>query len=161
MPERENISIREFKSSDLDVIKGLIRRTIELCYCNAYPEEAIRFFKEWHCADRILKDAKEGYTIVLEKDNQIIGTGTIVDNHITRVFVDLAFQRQGFGKVIMRKLEERANSLGIGAVILDASIPSKKFYDSLGYRTLEEAFIPIENGKRLDFYKMEKVLIKK
>ena len=96
----------------------------------------------------------------MEKDNQIIGTGTIVDNHMMRVFVNLVFQKQGFGKLIMLKLEERAASLGIDIVILDASIPSKKFYDSLGYQTLEETFIPVENGKRLDFYRMEKALIK-
>jgi GNAT superfamily N-acetyltransferase len=161
MPKQKNISIGKFKLSDLDVIKKLIHHTIDMCYSNAYPREAIKFFKDWHCDDRILKQSKEGYTIVLEKNNQIIGTGTIVDNHIMRVFVEPAFQKQGFGKLIMRKLEEKAVSLGIDVVILDASLPSKKFYDLLGYKTLEKTFIPVENGERLDFYKMEKILTNK
>ena len=129
-----------------------------MCYSEVYPKEAVQFFKDWHCDDRILKEAKEGYTIVLEKDNQIIGTGTIADNHIMRVFVDPVFQKQGFGKLIMQKLEEKAASLNIASVILDASIPSKEFYDSLGYKTLEKTFIPVENGERLDYYKMQKSL---
>jgi len=74
------------------------------------------------------------------------------------VFVQPAFQRQGFGKIIIHKLEAKAATLGITVVKLDASIPSKKFYDSLGYQTLEETFIPVENGRRLDFYKMGKIL---
>jgi hypothetical protein len=38
-------------------------------------------------------------------------------------------------------------------------LPSKRFYDSLGYITLEETFLEVENGKRLDYYKMQKSLI--
>lgn len=158
MSDRRNISIREFRSSDLGVVKSLIDHTIDTCYSSVYPKEAVQFFKGWHCDDRIQKDAKEGYTIVLEKDNQIIGTGTIVDNQIMRVFVQPALQKRGFGKLIMQKLEEKALSEGISVVKLDASLPSKEFYDSSGYVTLEETFLEVENNKRLDYYKMEKSL---
>jgi GNAT superfamily N-acetyltransferase len=108
----------------------------------------------------ILEDAKEGYTILLYEDTRIVGTGTIVDEDIKRVFVDPAFQRRGFGRLIMRKLEERVVSAGIDVVKLDASLPSKTFYDALGYVTLEKAFREVGNNKRLDFYKMEKALVK-
>jgi len=158
MSKRNNVSIREFKSSDLSVIEDLIRNTIDVCYSNAYPEEAIKFFKDYHCGESILKGAEEGYTIVLEQDDQIIGTGTLVDDHVMRVFVKPECQKLGFGKIIMRNLEAKALSQGISVVELDASLPSKKFYDLLGYVTLEETFLAVENGKRLDYYKMEKSL---
>jgi predicted GNAT family N-acyltransferase len=76
-----------------------------------------------------------------------------------RVFVEPALQKRGLGKLIMQKLEEKALSSAISIVKLDASLPSKKFYDSLGYVTLEETFLEVENGKKLDYYKMEKSLI--
>ena len=103
---------------------------------------------------------KEGYTIVLEQNSQITGTGTIIDDHILRVFVKPEFQKHGFDKLIMQKLEEKALLAGVGIVKLDASLPSKKFYDSLGYTTLEATFLEVENGKRLDYYKMQKSVIK-
>ena len=140
-------------------VKSLIQTTIDACYPKVYPKEAVEFFKDWHCDERILKDAKEGYTILLNKDARIVGTGTIVDDHVKRVFVDPAFQGHGFGKLIMRKLEERAVSTSIDIVKLDASLPSKMFYDALGYVTLERAFLDVGNNKRLDFYKMEKTLV--
>jgi GNAT superfamily N-acetyltransferase len=155
-----DITIRKFTPSDLDTVRALIQRTIDVCYSGIYPEEAVWFFKAWHCDDNILRDAKEGYTILLEKDRRIIGTGTIVSNEIKRVFVEPEFQKHGFGKLIMQRLEEKALSAGISIVDLSASLPSKKFYDSLGYVTLEETFIEVENGKKLDFYRMEKSLIK-
>ena len=161
MPKPDNVSIRKFKTSDLDTARDLIRNTIDVCYSGVYSEEAVRFFEGWHCDENILKDANEGHTIVLEKDGRIIGTGTIIGNEIKGVFVEPAFQKYGFGKLLMQKLEEKAFSAGIRVVKLDASLPSKKFYDSLGYITVEKTFLEVENSKRLDYYKMEKSLIRK
>ncbi len=158
MSEQKNISIREFRPSDLAVVKRLILRTIDICYAEVYPKEAVQFFEDWHCDEKILEDANKEYTIVLEKNNQIVGTGTILEDEIKRLFVEAKLQKQGLGKFIMRKLEEKAASLGIDVIKLDASIPSKEFYDSLGYVTLEETFLEVENGKRLEHYKMEKSL---
>jgi GNAT superfamily N-acetyltransferase len=160
MCKRCDITIRKFKSSDLDTVRGLIQNTIDVCYSDVYSKEAVRFFKDWHCDENVLKDAKEGYTIVLERDSRIIGTGTIVGDEIKRVFVEPAFQKHGFGNILMQKLEEKALSAGVGVIKLDASLSSKRFYDSLGYVTLEETFLEVENGKKLDYHKMEKSLKK-
>lgn len=159
--QSENLSIRDFKSSDLPTIKALVDQTIDVCYVGVYPREAVQFFKDWHSNDRILADAEKGYTVVLEQDGQVIGTGTVVGNEIKRVFVGPAFQKRGLGRLIMQVLEDHAVSAGIGVVKLDASLPSKKFYDSLGCVMLEETFLEVENNKRLDYYRMEKRLTDK
>ncbi len=158
MPKGNGIRIRKFISSDLRAVKKLIRRTINTSYSPVYPKEVIKYFHDYHNDETILKDAKEGYTIVLEKNNRIIGTGTIVANHIWRVFIDPAFQKEGLGKLIMRKLEAKAISNKIRFIKLNASLPSKKFYDSLGYSTSRKTFLKVENGKKLNYYKMEKTL---
>ena len=160
MPEQSRVGMREFTPTDLGAVKELIYDTIDVCYSDVYPKEAVQFFKDWHGDENILKGANEGHTVILEKDNQIIGTGTLLGDEILRVFVDPAFQKRGFGKLIMQKLEEKALSAGIDIVKLDASLPSKKFYDSLAYVTLEKTFLEVENNERLDYYKMEKLLIR-
>jgi len=159
--QSEKLSIREFKSDDLPAIKALVNQTIDICYVGVYPREAMQFFKDWHSNDRILADAEEGCTVVLEQDGQVIGTGTVAGNEIKRVFVGPVFQKRGLGRLIMQVLEDHAVSAGIGVVKLDASLPSKKFYDSLGYIMLEETFLEVENNKRLDYYRMEKRLTDK
>jgi GNAT superfamily N-acetyltransferase len=158
MPDIENPGIRKFEESDLELVKTLIDKTIDVCYCDDYCAEAISFFKQWHCKEKILKAASEGWIIVLEINGQIKATGTLIGDEIVRVFVDPAIQKQGLGKKIMLELEAKAVSLGIQSVRLDASIPAKVFYDSLGYTTLEETFLEVENGKRLDYWKMAKEL---
>ncbi len=152
------MKIREFKKTDLVEVKGLIDKTIDICYSNIYCAEAVQFFKDWHHNDKILKDAKEGYTIVSEQDGRIVGTGSVVGNEIVRVFVEPSYQKCGYGKLIMQKLEEKALSKGDNAVKLDASLPSKKFYDLLRYVTLEKTFLQVENDERLDYFKMQKIL---
>ena len=148
----------------MSAVKELIRNTIDICYPAdpsaplraGYPEEAIQYFKQYHCDKNILKGAVKGWTIVLEKNNRVIGTGTIIDDHIMRVFVNPKFQKRGFGKLIMSKLEEKATSSGVNKVKLDASLPSKKFYDTLGYKLCEKTYVKLENNKKLYYYKMSK-----
>ena len=161
MCKRYDITIRKFKSSDLDTVRGLIQNTIDVCYSDVYPKEAIRFYKDWHCDKNVLKDAKKGHMIVLERDSRIIGTGTFIGDEIKRVFVESAFQKHGIGNILMQKLEEKALSANIDIVKLDATLLSKKFYDSLGYITLKKTFVEIENNEKLYYYKMEKSLIRK
>jgi GNAT superfamily N-acetyltransferase len=157
---KSDISIRKFTQSDLGAVRKLIFDTIDVCYRDDYCQEAIKFFKDWHCDEHILKDARAGYMIVLVEDGKIVGTGTINDGEIKRVFVEPAMQRKGFGKLIMQKLEEQANLEGLDVVRLDASLPSEKFYDLLGYVTIKKTFRNVENGKKLDYYIMEKSLRK-
>jgi GNAT superfamily N-acetyltransferase len=161
MLNQANIHIRVFSRSDLADVKELIYNTIDICYLADYPKEAIKFFKKYHCDKNILKGAAKGWTIVLDKGNHIIGTGTIIDNHIMRVFVDPKFQKRGFGKLIMNKLEKKALSMGLRTVKLGASLPSKKFYALLGYYTREKSYVEVDNNKKLYYYKMVKSLILK
>jgi GNAT superfamily N-acetyltransferase len=160
MCEHGKVTIRDFKNSDLAEVRDLIKKAIDVCYSNVYCAEAVKFFKDWHHDQKILQNAEEGFSIVLEQDGRIIGTGTIVGDEIIRVFVDPVYQKRGFGKLIMCKLEKKAVLNGVDAVRLDVSLPSKKFYDSLGYVMLKHTFLELENNKRLDYYKMQKSLTK-
>jgi GNAT superfamily N-acetyltransferase len=150
--------IRPFRKTDLPALKSLIHRTIATCYPGHYGPEAVRLFVNYHEEGAILRDAEEGRAVVLDKAGRILGTGTLVGDEIKRVFVDPVFQRQGWGRLIIQHIEEAAALLKIKTVRLDASLPSKAFYDRLGYVTVEATFLPVANGRRLDFFKMQKTL---
>ena len=90
------MKIREFEKNDLAAVKDLVDKTIDVCYAGIYCAEAVQFFKDWHHSDKILKNAKEGYTIILEQDGRIVGTGTVVGN-------SQSFCRAGVSKMQLRK----------------------------------------------------------
>lgn len=160
MTVREQPALREFRVSDRFAVKSLVHRTIAVSYPAFYPLEAVRFFANYHDEQAILRDSHEGCTLVLEKAGRILGTGTVVGEEIKRVFVEPGLQKHGLGRLIMQRLEEKAASWGIGVVRLDASLPAKPFYDRLGYATVEAAFLTVENGRRLDYFRMQKLMEK-
>jgi GNAT superfamily N-acetyltransferase len=158
MTEEKRRTIRAFRDADVPALKTLIDRTVDACYPGHYCPAAVRFFKDYHDEQAILKDARAGHTIVLTEAGRIIGTGTLVGDEIKRVFLDPSLHRQGAGRLIMHRLEEEAAAAAVTTVKLDASLPSKAFYDRLNYVTVERTFLPLANGQRLEFFKMQKRL---
>jgi len=150
--------MRKYDSADLSTVHELIMRTIDACYAGVYPAEAIEYFKQYHDRTRIEELARRGVTIVLEAGGRIVGVGAYHEGHISRVFVDPALQRRGYGLAIMRRLEEMARESGVDVVDLDVSLPSREFYRTLGYGFVRDARTPVANGKTLDYCVMSKNL---
>ena len=93
---------RKATEQDLDQIVTLVQETIKTIYPKYYPKEVVDFFCEHHCRENILNDVNAGVVGVLLVEGEIIGTGCYRDNHITRVYVNPACQKQGFGSYIMQ-----------------------------------------------------------
>lgn len=144
---------------DLENIVMLVQETIKAIYPKYYPKEVVEFFCKLHCEENIFEDIKQGLVGVLKKDNQILGTGCCKDNHITRVYVNPAFQNQGYGSYIMQCLE---NEIGLhyDEVYLDASLPASHLYEKRGYNTLKHEKWNVDNGVVLVYEVMKKQLAK-
>jgi len=158
MINNREIIMRKFELKDIEPVYSLIVDTLDKSYAGVYPEENIDFFKEYHNKDNILHDCDKGYTIVIEYNGRIVGTGTLTGTNIRRVFVNASFQRQGLGLIIMKELERKAFEQGIRVVDLSASLVAKKFYDRLGYNTEEEKNIDIGNNRKLHYFDMIKYI---
>jgi GNAT superfamily N-acetyltransferase len=158
MTGKNHLRMREIRKTDLSAVKSLIHRTIAVCYAGHYCPEAIRFFVNYHDDPSILHDARKGCIIVFEKAGRVVGTGTLAGDEIKRVFVDPACQHEGVGRLIMDQLENLAAAAGVTLVKLDASLPSRSFYEQLGYDVVEPASLPVEDGRQLDFFRMRKMM---
>jgi citrate lyase synthetase len=156
---RNLVKIIKFDEQELQSVYRLIQNTIDISYSKVYPQEVIRFFKEWHSKEHILDDAIAGYTVVAKLDNEIIGTGTLFGTNIRRVFIHPLHQYTGTGKLIVRDLERRALIEKLTTVDLEASLVSRRFWESLGFVVQREDFIPVKNNKKLYFYRMTKDLL--
>jgi GNAT superfamily N-acetyltransferase len=150
--------IRPFMDSDVEVLHQLIYQTIDDAYTGVYGPKAIQYFKDYHSSSQILDDARQGQTMVLELNERIVGTGTICEQNIRRVFISPAFQGRSFGRMVMETLEKKALSMGLHHLNLDASLSSQAFYHHLGYRTREKGYIQVSDDERLDYFYMEKAL---
>lgn len=143
--------------NDKEQIFDLVQRTIKSIYPKYYPQEVVDFFCELHSKTNITKDIENGSVGILKNENQIIGTGSYEDNHITRVYVAPEYQKQGYGSYIMQCLENNI-SLNYDTVYLDASLPASQMYEKRGYKTIKYQQWPVANGVILVYGIMEKSL---
>jgi N-acetylglutamate synthase-like GNAT family acetyltransferase len=136
----------------------LISETIEISYAEVYPPRAVQFFKDFHSKRKVADRSKIGTTLVVEEDGKLVATGSLVGGEILAVFVHPRLQKGGRGKALMRALENEARASGVTEIGLSISLPSKRFYASLGYRVVEEISRDVGEGQRLDFWKAVKQL---
>lgn len=152
------MKVRSFKKSDLQAVHQLIHLTIDVAYTPVYPQGVVAFFKSYHSQDSIIKRFHKGSVLVIEHDGDIVGTGSLVDYDIQGVFIHPDFQQQGLGKKLMCALEKEAQSKKFKEVTLDISLPSKQFYQDIGYTVIEECSFEVDNGDILDYWTATKLL---
>ena len=160
MSHCDEVSIRRFREPDLCQLVRLISETIGISYAEVYPPRAVQFFKDFHSEKKIADRSKAGTTLVVEEDGELVATGSLVDAEILAVFVHPRLQKGGRGKALMKALENEARASGVTEIGLSISLPSKRFYESLGYNVVEETSRDVGEGQRLDFWKAVKQLPK-
>jgi GNAT superfamily N-acetyltransferase len=160
MGHSDDVRIRRFREPDLCQLVRLISETIGISYAEVYPPRAVQFFKDFHCEKNIADRGKIGTTLVVEEDGELVATGSLVDGEILAVFVHPRLQKGGRGKALMKALENEARARGVAEIGLSISLPSKRFYESLGYQVVEEKSRDVGEGQRLDFWKAVKQLPK-
>lgn len=133
------------KKEDIERIYEIVQRTIKTVYPKYYLQEIVDMFCEYHSRENILKDIEAENTYILLENDEIIGTGTKKENHITRVYVLPEFQKKGYGTFIMNQLEDAIKKQYDYADI-DASLPACNLYAHLGYQTIEHGIWECKNG---------------
>lgn len=133
------------KKQDMEQIYNIVQETIKTVYPKYYLKEIVDMFCEFHNKENILNDIESKNTYILLENNQIIGTGTKKENHITRVYVLPEFQNKGYGTFIMNSLEDIIKQNYTYADI-DASLPACILYSHLGYKTIDHGIWECKNG---------------
>ena len=100
-------------------------------------KKIVEFFLKLHNKENILIDINNNRTYILVDNNKLIGTGSFLENHISRVFILPEYQNQGYGSKIMDFLENKIK-LNYDYSVLESSIPSKEFYKNRNYEKLDK-----------------------
>ena len=146
------------KDSDLEAIYQLIQATIDSCYPPFYPPRAVSFFKHHHSREAIAQRLQNDLVFVAKEGERLVGTGSLVGSEISGLFVLPDLQGSGIGGALMKELERQAVLRNITTVELDVSIPSRVFYEHLGYIAFEERSTDVGEGQRLDHWHAYKKL---
>jgi GNAT superfamily N-acetyltransferase len=148
-------SPRIAQAADLDTLHKIVETTINQIYPLYYPCDVVRFFLDHHAPDKILADITAGCVYVFETDSVAIGTGTIHENEIARVFVLPECQGMGYGSAIMEQIEEIIFRT-YPVAKLDSSLPAFGLYLKRGYRSSAWRTLVIPSGQVLCYHEMVK-----
>lgn len=140
--------IRQANLQDFDTIREITVQTIHEIYPHYYPKGAVAFFLEHHNDDNIVKDIQHNQVFLcFDSEQNAVGTVTIKQNEICRLFVLPQYQGNGFGRELL-DFTERMISEKYDEIQLDASFPAKAIYLKRGYSVIESNVI---RAKQDDF----------
>lgn len=150
-----------------ETVRSIVDVTIRTVYPRYYPEDVVAFFLQYHSDQSIQEDIAKGnvYLVtavppedrILETVETVVGTGTIKDDEICRMFVLPQYQGRGFGSTLLRTLEGRIAECH-RKVRLDSSLPAYSMYLRAGYVPVAWQKIETDSGRVLCFNAMEKTL---
>ena len=150
------MSIRQAVLADLSTVKNITELTISEVYPCYYPKGAVDFFLEHHNEEEILNDIKKDRVFLCSDALwNAIGTVTVKDNEICRLFVLPVHQGKGYGREMLDFAEKRISGQ-YSKIVLDASLPAKQIYLKRGYKETEFNIITTRGNDFLCYDVMEK-----
>jgi len=152
------MKIIQASNQDVFTIQNIVHTTINKIYPKYYPTDVVQFFLDYHSSDNIKKAINEDFILLIEKDGQFIGTGSILKNEIKRMFVLPEFQNKGCGSLLLNKLEQKAAEDGYASVELDSSLPAYSLYEKKGYTPIKNERIVTQSGQVLCFSRISKTV---
>ena len=88
--------------ADFETVKRITHETIRKVYPHYYPAGAVEFFLAHHSAEKIADDLRANCVYLCQNaQGQTVGTVTLHENEIDRLFVLPEYQGQGFGRMLL------------------------------------------------------------
>lgn len=129
------LEVRRFAAGDARAVRALDRAAMGAAGARGRVDEDVDAVAAAYVEDG-------GEFLVGICDGRLVATGAL--RHVTDAVAELnrtrvhpAFQRRGFGRTILARLEHRASELGYRQLRLDTLVvmtAAQRLYDSAGYR---------------------------
>lgn len=152
-----DVMIRLATVDDLKDVYRIVVSSIETIYPKYYPAGAVDLYLYYHNSDNIENDIIENKVYIICDNGSVIGTVTISENDISRLYVDPDYQKHGYGTLLL-DFAERIISEKYDRAVLDCSLPAKNLYLKRGYKEINFNSLKAENGDYLCYDTMEKIL---
>lgn len=141
--------------ADFDTVKNIVHTTIKEIYPHYYPIGVVEFFLNHHSDENIRNGLETETVLLIDVDGIIVGTGSVHENEIGRLFVLPPFQGLSYGTLLMNELEDII-SKEHSKIVLHSSLPAYNIYIKRGYTCIKNSKIITPNKDVLCFNIMEK-----
>ena len=139
--------IREASVNDINQLRDLYFGTITTVNIKDYDTEQITAWA--YTASRIeslIKKIKEQHFYVAEASNLITGFASLENSgHLDMMYVHKDFQHKKIATPLLKRILDKAKSLGLSSIDTDASKTAKPFFEKHGFELVQEQTVYINN----------------
>ena len=140
------MEIRRFKIEDAKEVSRIITDNFKIVNLGGHSEEGIHLQIKGNNPTNLIERSKNiDYYVALEKD-KIIGICGYDKKKIHTLFVDINFQKKGFGKRLLTKVLSDVKKEGIKSIVTWSTFYAENFYKAFGFKRIKEISIP--EGKK-------------
>ena len=152
--------IELIKENDIADIENVIARAARQTMAIFYPDCSVEYVIETLSGQNLIDRINETHFYIVKLDDKVIGCGAIgpycdseTESSLFNIFIDPDSQGKGFGKQLVRVLENDEYGKRAKRIEIPASITGIPFYRRLGYKFKNNELI-YEDGH----FKMEKYM---
>ncbi len=124
------------KHEDAGSLLSFVHAMIKASYYPAYSQEVMALFLRYHSAECLRHDIENGRVWVAREGEEILGTVTVAEGELTRMFVSPAARGRGLGARLAREAIEFARQSGVLKLTTWAVPFARGFYEKLGFMLL-------------------------
>lgn len=151
--------LRQYQSGDLEEILSLYRQTVRSVNARDYtPQQISAWAPDQLDAERWSMRLSASRTVVAEESGAIVGFGNVEHGgHLDCLYVHRDHQGRGVASALLAALEDEARGIGLLALLTEASITARPFFERRGFLLVREQQVEF-NGQRFTNFRMEKKL---
>lgn len=152
--------IREFRFGDEPALHAVYHSAIHQIAIRDYTAEQVNAWAPDTLDLEVWKKRMRGIKpFVAVADGEIVGYGDVQTNgYIDHFFVSGTCPRQGVGRLLMEKIHETANQIGLSELRSDVSRTAQPFFEHFGFQVVEQRS-PVIRGVIVPNASMRKVLV--
>ncbi|WP_422398715.1 GNAT family N-acetyltransferase [Trichormus variabilis] len=153
------MNIREYRSSDTEIIMKLFYDTVHEINIRDYTQEQVNAWAvETMDYEFWQKRLQKKSPYIAENNGEIVGFGELdPDGHIDCFYCHSQYQRKGIGSKLLKHIENMAKSRKIKRLYAEVSITAKPFFQTHGFSIFTEQQVE-RRGVLFTNYLMEKYL---
>lgn len=154
--------IRSYRPEDAQKLAILFFDTIRTINTKDYSAEQVEAWApelaSWDM-QRWQDSFKNKFVFLAEQNDDIMGFAELEnDGHIDRFYIHKDFIGKGVGKVLYQAIEEKALSLSIKKLFVEASITARPFFERMGFETVKEQTVERKQVKLNNFVMTKSLL---
>lgn len=139
--------VRSYKEADALVLLKLFCDTIHIVNSKDYSPDQIQI---WGNFDKKKERWKESFQnkdiFICESNHQIVGFCELEPSgHIDRFYIAHTHIGKGVGKILFHTLKEKALTLGLTSLSVEASITARPFFEKMGFSLVKEQVVYVED----------------